>query len=391
MSFLAPFYLLATLGVAAPIVLHLIRRQPKGEVEFSSLMFLEPTPPRLTRRSRLENLPLLLLRCLVIAALALAFARPFLPSTQTTATQEAKPAVILLVDRSASMRREGLWDQAIRNAKSVIDKESSSLISVVAFDREPALELSLENAGELSADSRQSVALQTIEELEPTWLDTNLGAAIRFAADHAARFTLQDEAGSGSLKTRIVLISDLQSGAEIDSLQGYEWPDGVWLELQSVRPQVFGNLSLRVLRQSNTENREEFDRDQPKLKVRVKHASDGQASIATLRIDEDVASNSIQLDAGTSKVTLLNLPETVSSDRKARVQLSGDQDDFDNKFYFIRPVKAEQRILFVGTATERQDTRESLALFAEQIPWSDATRRVSFETSETVDIETSTN
>ncbi|MEM6474519.1 MAG: hypothetical protein AAF802_33615, partial [Planctomycetota bacterium] len=35
--------------------------------------------------------------------------------------------------------------------------------------------------------------------------------------------------------------------------------------------------------------------------------------------------------------------------------------------------------------------RESLALFAEQIPWSDATRRVSFETSETVDIETSTN
>ncbi len=52
MSFLTPFYVLGALAIAAPIILHLIRRTPKGEVPFSSLMFLAPTPPRLTRRSR---------------------------------------------------------------------------------------------------------------------------------------------------------------------------------------------------------------------------------------------------------------------------------------------------------------------------------------------------
>ena len=46
-------------AVAAPIVFHLIRRSPRGEVPFSSLMFLSPTPPRLTRRSRLDHLLLL--------------------------------------------------------------------------------------------------------------------------------------------------------------------------------------------------------------------------------------------------------------------------------------------------------------------------------------------
>ena len=55
MSFLTPLYILGLAAVAAPIVFHLIRRSPKGDVPFSSLMFLSPTPPRLTRRSRLDN------------------------------------------------------------------------------------------------------------------------------------------------------------------------------------------------------------------------------------------------------------------------------------------------------------------------------------------------
>ncbi len=80
MSLLAPLYFLGALAVGLPILFHLIRRQPKGQVEFSSLMFLRPTPPRLTRRSRLDNWLLLLLRALALMLLAAAFARPFLRS-----------------------------------------------------------------------------------------------------------------------------------------------------------------------------------------------------------------------------------------------------------------------------------------------------------------------
>ena len=71
MSLLTPLYVLGLMAVAAPVVFHLIRRTPRGEVPFSSLMFLSPTPPRLTRRSRLDNLLLLLLRRLLLLLLFL--------------------------------------------------------------------------------------------------------------------------------------------------------------------------------------------------------------------------------------------------------------------------------------------------------------------------------
>src|SRR2546426_5601378 len=111
MSFFAPLFLLGALAVAAPIVFHLIRRTTREKTPFSTLMFLQPTPPRVTRRSRLENVWLLLLRCLVIALLALGFARPFLQRAVSSATPAgAGKRAIILVDTSAGMRRGKLWD-----------------------------------------------------------------------------------------------------------------------------------------------------------------------------------------------------------------------------------------------------------------------------------------
>ena len=120
MSLLAPLYFLGALAVGLPILFHLIRRRPKGEVEFSSLMFLNPTPPRLTRRSRLENLPLLLIRALALILLAAAFARPFLRQTAQSDVDGVGRRIVLAIDTSASMRRADLWQQAKAVAADVV-------------------------------------------------------------------------------------------------------------------------------------------------------------------------------------------------------------------------------------------------------------------------------
>ncbi|HEX5445854.1 MAG TPA: BatA domain-containing protein, partial [Pirellulales bacterium] len=78
MGWLTPLYLAGLAALSLPLLLHLIRRTPRGRQAFSSLMFLSPSPPRLTRRSRVDHWLLLLLRLAAIALLALAFARPFL-------------------------------------------------------------------------------------------------------------------------------------------------------------------------------------------------------------------------------------------------------------------------------------------------------------------------
>src|SRR5438445_9579193 len=124
MGFLAPLYLAGLAALSVPLVLHLIRRTPRGRQEFSSLMFLLPSPPRLTRRSRLDQIILLLMRLAALALLAFAFARPFLREAATLALEDL-PArrVAILVDTSASMRRGNLWQQALAQ----IEKELSGL------------------------------------------------------------------------------------------------------------------------------------------------------------------------------------------------------------------------------------------------------------------------
>src|SRR5256885_8597222 len=113
MSFLAPLFLAGALAVALPVIFHLIRRTSREKTTFSSLMFLMPSPPRVTRRSRLQNIFLLILRCVVLCLLALGFARPFIqrPVQAGPGTGAARKLLILL-DSSASMRRANLLPEA---------------------------------------------------------------------------------------------------------------------------------------------------------------------------------------------------------------------------------------------------------------------------------------
>src|SRR5436190_16145788 len=105
MGILVPLYLAGLTALSLPLILHLVRRTPRGRQEFSSLMFLTPTPPRLTRHSRLDQVFLLLLRLTALALLACAFARPFLRESSLLSIHDLpRRRVAILVDTSASMR-----------------------------------------------------------------------------------------------------------------------------------------------------------------------------------------------------------------------------------------------------------------------------------------------
>ena len=97
MNFLAPLFLLGGLAVALPIVFHLIRRTSKEKLTFSSLMFLQPTPPRVTRRNRLENIFLLALRCLLVALAGFLVAR-FIGNVGTENMQKDVQHLVVIDD-----------------------------------------------------------------------------------------------------------------------------------------------------------------------------------------------------------------------------------------------------------------------------------------------------
>ncbi|MHB1560731.1 MAG: BatA domain-containing protein [Isosphaeraceae bacterium] len=361
MSALTPLYLLGLLAVAAPILFHLIRRAPKGEVPFSSLMFLSPSPPRLTRRSRLDNILLLLLRAAALSLLAFAFARPFLREAASwTLPEDAPRRTAILVDTSASLRRGDLWNRARAAARRAVeDCGPTEELAVLAFDRTTRPVLTFRESSTLTAPQRRAVALARIDALEPTWASTDLGqglvdavAAVEEVADSSDR--------SARMPRRIVLVSDLQQGGRLDALGQFEWPTDVELDLKSVADDA-SNAGLQRLAES------------------VEGAGTGPAAEPRVRVFNDAASSRDQfvlhwaaadgkklgevvnayVPPGESRVVRIPRPEGAQSPQS--IVLTGDSAPFDNALYVLDEPREEATVLFLGD--DRPDNPNGLLFY----------------------------
>src|SRR5437667_7965817 len=165
MSFLAPLFLLGALAVVLPVIFHLIRRTSREKTLFSSLMFLMPTPPRVTRRSRLENIFLLILRCLVLCLLALGFARPFIQRPlQADPRSGAAKRLLILLDASASMRRGSLWPETRAKTAEVLRRVSvADQVALFTFDRQVNRLISFEQWSQMAAGDRAAFVAKRLE------------------------------------------------------------------------------------------------------------------------------------------------------------------------------------------------------------------------------------
>ena len=76
MSFLNPLLLFGIGAITVPILVHLIMRRQVKRVVWAAMRFLQASVQRNEKRMRIENLLLLLVRCLLVALLAFALARP---------------------------------------------------------------------------------------------------------------------------------------------------------------------------------------------------------------------------------------------------------------------------------------------------------------------------
>ena len=102
MSFLNPLLLLGIGTIFVPIIIHLLNRRQFRRVTWAAMRFLKTSIDQNQRRMKLEDLILLALRCLLLALLALALARPTLPWLKSQLLG-AKVASVVILDNSASM------------------------------------------------------------------------------------------------------------------------------------------------------------------------------------------------------------------------------------------------------------------------------------------------
>ncbi|QDT65031.1 vWA domain-containing protein [Calycomorphotria hydatis] len=79
MSFVHPAFLLSLIGLAIPVVLHLLMRPKPKKMLFPALMLIEQRKKRTVRRLRLKQFWLMLLRMLLLAGFIFLLARPLVP------------------------------------------------------------------------------------------------------------------------------------------------------------------------------------------------------------------------------------------------------------------------------------------------------------------------
>jgi hypothetical protein len=157
-------YLLPLAGL--PIVFHLILRQKKRTVVFSTLMFFHRVDPKLNTRRRIREWLLLLMRVLTIALILLALSRPTLRSA---VGRGGKLSLVAMIDNSGSMTAGSNEDdltklecakEGARKLLSALEPDTDAAVMLLVDD--PAVDV----PALLSAD--RSGLLKCLDRIGPT-------------------------------------------------------------------------------------------------------------------------------------------------------------------------------------------------------------------------------
>jgi hypothetical protein len=364
MNFLFPLFALAAAAIAIPILLHFRRQPPQKVVPFSSLMFLEQTPVPPKTRRKLEDWLLLALRCLALILLALMFSRPFVRS-EKTAPAEGGVSWCILVDTSASMRREGIWEQVEEKYGAALEKagEADTLL-VATFDDQPHLVLDHEAWEKTPVGTRRIAAASLLQEVEPTWAGTDLGEALVFAAQQ-----LSSESTGKHGDRRIVLISDVQEGAALEALQSTSWPEHVTLLVDPVEAPWRNNFTLATAPPVAEEAASSLDaepvtnREGPgQVRVRVTSSRDSEVEKFSLQWSTGGEVVEATVPAGGSRI--LNAPARSEQGSDGQLNLRGDGEAMDNHLFAAKPIARPARVVCVGQGLSRDETASPLFYLA---------------------------
>jgi len=176
-------------AVAIPILIHLLSRRRRKPVEWAAMRFLLEAFRKHRRRLRLEQLLLLVVRCLILALLGVALARPILEGTGLLGTGGSRVVFLLLDNGMASGLvlddgRTALRHHLDQAAGLVKGLEASDQVGLVTAAR-PAKAMLVPPSGNHRA------VLDMLDSIEPAESPTDLAGAMTLL--RAALDNLGDE------------------------------------------------------------------------------------------------------------------------------------------------------------------------------------------------------
>ncbi|MEM7384096.1 MAG: BatA domain-containing protein [Verrucomicrobiota bacterium] len=195
------------LAVLLPIIIHLLNKRRFKRVEWAAMDFLLEANKLNKRRIKMEELLLLLLRCLAMLLLGLLLARPFLQSSGRGLLATPQFERVIIFDDSLSMNAQSGGTSPLREARRMLGEWISGLTSGNSEDSITFLLTSnptkpVFNGVPLTEGSAGEV-LEEIKNLEVAHGGNNLLETLRQVEKDLA-------AKSGNLNRVVYLFSDMR-------------------------------------------------------------------------------------------------------------------------------------------------------------------------------------
>lgn len=337
MGLLAPLFLLGLAAVAVPVVLHMIQRERKDEVEFPSLMFLRKVPYRSFRRQRIRHWFLLLLRCAALFLLLFAFARPFVRAAALAAVTGGAREVVVLLDRSWSMGAGGRWAEAQALATDVIDAlDAGDRGTVILFDGGA-------RTGPRSTTDRATLR-GLIANAEVGSGGTRYGPALKLAEGIFEASDLP--------RLEAVLVSDFQR-AGVESAVGVRFPPGTVLTPMPVGRDEAAEANVSVA--GALFEREHFS-GRERVQVSARLTNRGPAAVEGLEVTLELEGRAIETrtaDLPPAGSTTVDFAAVTLGDARTAgaVRIAPDALPADDVFHFVVSPGQVVTVLVVGGST----------------------------------------
>ncbi len=342
MSFLTPLYLIGALGLAIPVILHLLHDRPKNKQAFGSLMFLDKTKPPVDRKRRPTNLLLLLLRCLALLLLAFVFARPYVTVDDPAAADKRdRQWLTVLLDHSASMQRGDLWQKAKARVETALGQLGpGDHFTLYAYGDVTELLVDVETWQDSASMNEVTEQLERLAK--PGFGGSNLGQALVMAGE--AIQEKQAEPDEQPLaKREILVVSDLQKGSQLGEVQGYEWPTGIKVSLEQIGEDDQGNCGMEQVAARTLWAATE---SVPSFRISNSPNASTDEFEFVAQSGGDPLSQKVHVPPGRSRV--IEMPSEWLEKNIQQLSIRGDAAEFDNTFHFAQERQQTVRIVYIG-------------------------------------------
>ena len=337
MEFVNPGILYGLFAVSIPVIIHLFNFRRFRKVYFTNVAFIKELKQETQKQSRLKHLLVLLMRMLAIAAIVIAFARPYIPVGDNLLQQQETNSISIYVDNSFSLQAES-------EKGTVLDAAREKAIEIASVykssDRFQLLTNDFEGRHQRFVSKEEFIDL--VEEISISPVVKNLEDVVVRQED-----LLKQEP---SKVNSAFIISDFQKG--------------FFTEMQGT-PDTSLNFFLFPLQSINTDNLYidscwfespvQKVNQNVKLRTRIVNSSRNNYEKFPVKLSINGLQKALaSFDVGPEQSVIVDLPftNTQTGIQQGLIEISDYPISFDDKFYFSYSVRSIINVLSINSNGE---------------------------------------